>query len=77
MAAHHLLGVGLDGRARLADDALYRMDDDGGGSPLVRAALHGALAAAHMLDRSLEGRSNMANSPSRRLATRPPEPTSI
>ena len=54
MAAHHLLGVGLDGRARLADDALGRLDGGGGGSPLVRAGLYGALAAAHMLDRSLE-----------------------
>lgn len=55
MAAHHLLGLGLAGRARFAHDALDRLDRiDGGGSPLVRAGLHGALAAAHMLDRSLD-----------------------
>jgi DNA-binding CsgD family transcriptional regulator/tetratricopeptide (TPR) repeat protein len=55
MAAHHLLGLGLAGRARLAHDALDRLDRiDGGGSALVRAGLHGALAAAHMLDRSLD-----------------------
>jgi tetratricopeptide (TPR) repeat protein len=55
MAAHHLLGLGLAGRARFAHDALDRLDRiDGGGSALVRAGLHGALAAAHMLDRSLD-----------------------
>ena len=55
MAAHHLLGLGLAERARIAHDALDRLGRiDGGGSAIVRAGLHGALAAAYMLDRSLD-----------------------
>jgi DNA-binding CsgD family transcriptional regulator/tetratricopeptide (TPR) repeat protein len=55
MAAHHLLGRSLVDRSRLAHDALDRLGrTDGGGSPVVRARLHGALAAAHMLDRDLD-----------------------
>lgn len=55
MSARHLLGVDLVGRAGLAHEALSRLGaDDSERAMAARARLYAALAAAHMLDRSLD-----------------------
>ena len=54
VAARHLLGDGLDARARLLADELLAIDGPDGAAAGTRGRLLAALSAAYMLDRRLD-----------------------